>query len=211
MREDEIIERIQILIKASEFGIQTFKGDNKKIFKLDKKALEGLLDLYQKEKQTNEELRKICYGKALEDLDTSRIYEEEQRKQKNMKEMIYSSKRKREVLATGYCFGLLYFILNLGTHPTAYIKLPDNLEIDKDEIDVHGGITYSEDYLFINDIVGEIHGKFIGWDYAHYNDFVGYYTPNDDALYMLKRWTTEEIYKEVREVCYQIKKMGEDK
>ena len=29
-----------------------------------------------------EELRRICYGKALEELDTSRIYIEEQRKDK---------------------------------------------------------------------------------------------------------------------------------
>lgn len=41
-----------------------------------------------------------------------------------MKEMKYSKERKIEILATGYCFGLLYYILNLGTHPTAYIKLP---------------------------------------------------------------------------------------
>lgn len=59
-----------------------------------------------------------------------------------MKEMKYSKERKIEVLTTGYCFGLLYYILNLGTHPTAYIKLPNNSNIDENEIDVHGGITY---------------------------------------------------------------------
>ena len=37
-----------------------------------------IIDLYNKQKECNEELRKICYGKALEDLDTSRIYEQEQ-------------------------------------------------------------------------------------------------------------------------------------
>ena len=26
-----------------------------------------------------------------------------------MREMIYSAKQKREILSTGYCFGLLYF------------------------------------------------------------------------------------------------------
>ena len=47
-----------------------------------------------------------------------------------LKEMKYQFDRKIEVLSTGYCLGLLYYILNLGTHPTAYIKIPDNVEID---------------------------------------------------------------------------------
>ena len=44
------------------------------------------------------------------------------------KEMIYQTDRKEEaeVLATGFCFGLLYYILNLGTHPTVYIRIPKN-------------------------------------------------------------------------------------
>ena len=32
------------------------------------------------------------------------------------KEMIYQADRKIEILETGTCFGLLYYILNLGTH-----------------------------------------------------------------------------------------------
>lgn len=42
------------------------------------------------------------------------------------KEMKYQFDRKIEVLDTGYCLGLLYYILNLGTHPTAYIKIPES-------------------------------------------------------------------------------------
>ena len=42
-----------------------------------------------------------------------------------MKEMEYSIERKTEVLDTGYCLGLLYYIMNLGTHPTAYIRIPE--------------------------------------------------------------------------------------
>lgn len=40
------------------------------------------------------------------------------------KEMIYQADRKIEILETGTCFGLLYYILNLGTHPTAYVRIP---------------------------------------------------------------------------------------
>ena len=66
-----------------------------------------------------------------------------------MKEMIYQAEFKREVLDTGYCLGLLYFILNLGSHPT--------------KIRVGG-----------------------------------------------KKWSTQEIYQEVREACYDIQRRKND-
>ena len=122
--------------------------------------------------------------------------------------MKYSKERKIEVLATGYCFGLLYYILNLGTHPTAYIKIPGSINIDKDKLDVHGGITYSKNHLWISENQ-KIDGEFIGWDYGHYGDYAGYeeILPKEIRTGG-KKWTTTEIYKEVREVCYQIKKGG---
>ena len=128
-----------------------------------------------------------------------------------MKEMIYSAESKREILSTGYCFGLLYFILNLGLHPTAYIKIPNNLDIDDNDIDVHGGITYTGDHLWINENE-KLDGKFIGWDYAHYGDYAGYEEKLPKELQTGgKKWTAEEIYKEVREACYQIQKMKGEK
>lgn len=131
---------------------------------------------------------------------------------KNMrKEMIYQADRKEEaeVLATGFCFGLLYYILNLGTHPTAYIRIPKNnkfygKEAGKIDVDVHGGITYSEEGLYVEK-GKEIEGWFIGWDYGHYGDYLGF-----EERYPLlcrtggKKWTTDEIFAEVREACYQI-------
>jgi hypothetical protein len=128
-----------------------------------------------------------------------------------MKEMVYSTNRKREVLATGYCFGLLYYIMNLGLYPTAYIKLPNNFNIDENEIEVHGGITYSEDHLWISENQ-KLDGKFVGWDYAHYGDYDGYKELVSKKFRTGgKRWTTEEIYKEVREACYQIQEIGGEK
>ena len=131
-----------------------------------------------------------------------------------MKEMIYQAERKIEILDTGYCVGLLYYILNLGTHPCAYVRIPKTHKFykkyyDDIDIDVHGGLTYSRDYLWISENE-KIKGWFIGWDYAHYGDYLGY-----DMLSILqqfkenhnndKRWTTEEIFKDVKEVCYQIR------
>lgn len=134
-----------------------------------------------------------------------------------MKEMIYSNERKREMLDKGcineggYTFE--YIILNLGTHPTAYISIPQNHKYykkDWEDIDlqVHGGITYSESYLHLSEDI-EISGWYIGWDYAHLMDWYG----GDDDLelwteFKRKKWTTEEILEEVKEA---IKQLGEIK
>lgn len=124
-----------------------------------------------------------------------------------MKEMIYGFDRKMEVLDTGYCLGLLYYILNLGTHPTAYVKKPRNSRYygKKDiDIEVHGGITYADDHIWINN-TQKNEGWFIGWDYAHMGDYMGYEerVPKEYRVGG-KKWTTEEIYKELRNVCYQV-------
>lgn len=71
----------------------------------------------------------------------------DRRGDKSMKEMIYQNDRKVEVLDTGFCYGFLYYILNLGTHPTAYIKIPENHCCYKYEtyeevpLNVHGRIN----------------------------------------------------------------------
>lgn len=133
-----------------------------------------------------------------------------------MKEMQYSSSTKVEVLDTGYCLGFLYYILSLGTHPTAYIKIPEDHKYykkDYEDIDVnidlgvHGGLTYSKSFLYI-DKNKKIDGWFIGWDYAHYGDYTGF-----EEMYPQEyrtggyKWTTEEIFKEVKEACYQLAKV----
>ena len=130
-----------------------------------------------------------------------------------MKEMKYQSQFKSEVLDTGFCFGLLYYIMNLGTHPTAYIKIPEGhrLYVKTDEkiyqeVDVHGGITYINDSITIENNQ-KIDGWFIGWDYGHYGDYMGIeeLVPMEFRIGG-KKWTTQEIYKELREACYQIQK-----
>lgn len=130
-----------------------------------------------------------------------------------MKEMKYQSQMKIEVLDTGFCFGLLYYIMNLGTHPTAYIRIPKghklygkNDEEIYQKVDVHGGITYINDSITIENNQ-KIEGWFIGWDYGHYGDYMGIeeLVPMEFRIGG-KKWTTQEIYKELREACYQIQK-----
>lgn len=114
-----------------------------------------------------------------------------------MKEMIYDKHLKRLLLDSGTCCGYNYFILNLGTHPTAYVEIPITSKLYKKhydyiDIDVHGGLTYSEDYLDIGDDV--LKGWFIGWDYAHFEDYMGYELNFPPELRTNgKKWTTEEI------------------
>lgn len=128
-----------------------------------------------------------------------------------MKEMKYCAKSKREVLDTGYCLGLLYYIMNLGIHPTAYIRIPEehkDYKKDYNDIDlsVHGGLTYARNHLWISENQ-KIDGWFVGWDYAHWGDYAGYEEKLPDELKTGgKKWTTEEIFKEVKEACYQLVK-----
>lgn len=130
-----------------------------------------------------------------------------------MKEMVYQSQRKREILDTGYIFGYLYYILNLGTHPTAYIKIPSDhpyfnvKDYDEIPLNVHCGLTFMDNGgLRIDENGGFIEGKFIGWDYAHAGDYYAYLGFESD-----KKWTTKEIQEEVRDACYQLEEARKGK
>lgn len=130
--------------------------------------------------------------------------------------MVYSEKRKIEVLDTGEYLGYTYYIMNLGTHPTAYVKVPNKLIKKFKEyeysfeipIEVHGGITYFREFLMISEEV-ENKGYFIGWDYAHAGDYAGYYATSMFRKYFEddKKWTTQEILEDVKDVCKQLKEM----
>lgn len=122
------------------------------------------------------------------------------------KQMVYQAERKFEILCEGKYMGYQFYILNLGTHPTAYIEIPKTSKLfgkGYDEIydmgidiDVHGGLTYSNAEL--RNI--KENSWFIGWDYAHAGDYDGY-SMNYPKLFELsiceKKWTTEEIFEDV--------------
>ena len=114
----------------------------------------------------------------------------------SFKPMVYQAKRLTppEQIARGTYKGLDYYVLNLGTHPCAYIDVTDTSlhDIEYEEIDiiVHGGLTYSRPFLATVDKTG----WFIGWDYGHYGDFTGadmMFPP--ELQFGGKQWTTEEI------------------
>lgn len=121
-----------------------------------------------------------------------------------MKEMVYSMNRIKEVLNSGEHKGYKFCILNLGTHPTAYVecKLDDCNDYGDerlDNINVHGGFTYFGEGFWDKGTT------YLGWDYAHFMDYAGY--EEMFPAYMRsaenKKWTTVEIFEEVKSVIDQ--------
>lgn len=70
---------------------------------------------------------------------------------------------------------------------------------------VHGGITYSAKDLVYNPIMIE-DVWWIGWDYSHAGDYFGYFD-KDEQRSKDKKWTTEEIKREVMDLIRQLKKV----
>lgn len=127
-----------------------------------------------------------------------------------IKSMIYQKEKKIELLYDALYRNYHFYILNLGTHPTAYVEIPKNHKfygMGYDEINniiVHGGLTYIDDHLCIaKDNV--LQGWFIGWDYAHSNDYCGYEEDMPESIRTYdKKWTTNEIIEECKNVINQL-------
>lgn len=122
-----------------------------------------------------------------------------------MKPMIYKPSREVTLLDSGTYKGIDYIILSLGSHPTAYVRVPKNHLYFKVEdhniydIECHGGLTYSNETVKKSDKKG----WWLGWDYAHLGDYTGY-----DGLSLRtgdRKWSTEEILDEVKNVIEQLK------
>lgn len=125
------------------------------------------------------------------------------------KQMIYQKNKHIELLYSGVYKDIIYHIISYGLYPCAYIEIPIKNPLyeikyyDMYEsgfyINVHGGFTYSQHSLMgIN-----TDNWILGWDYAHYDDYI--YGLNDNSR--LKKWTISEIEKECQEVIEQIIKL----
>ena len=131
-----------------------------------------------------------------------------------MKPMIYKTERqKAEVLCEGTYEGYDFVIVSYGTHPCAYVEIPMNSKyygLDYDELDFincHGGLTYADR---LDHIYGDDDRRwFIGWDYAHACDYLGFNALFDFDTSRDKKWTTEEIYEEVKSVIKQLKEVDQ--
>ena len=112
--------------------------------------------------------------------------------------------KKPERVAHGFYRGFHFYVLTMGSHPCAYIDVGHS-EFSAGAINCHGGITYEDNILAT---VPE-KSYFIGWDYAHYNDFLVF---NDRLAkeygepYRAHKYTLTEIVKECINVIDQIRK-----
>ena len=133
--------------------------------------------------------------------------------------MIYNYKNKglKSVLDNDVYQGYEYIILNLHTHPCAYICLTqDNPFYKKDyddiPIDTHGGLTFADDHIYGVEEYSEkykcivkttLHRDWIiGWDYAHYGDY--YDSRLGDCG---RKYSTEDILGDVIFAIRQLKKL----
>lgn len=117
-------------------------------------------------------------------------------------EMEYSSRNVLKLLAEGVYRNVKWYVMSLGTHPCGYVDIEGKVVCDSD-IECNGGITYHGNALNIGKEV--LDGFFIGWDYAHCWDYMGYYNESDTG----QRHTTEEIIEDCKSVINQILKLGE--
>lgn len=125
-----------------------------------------------------------------------------------MKQMVYKNPNKdREILEQGNYMGYNFWIISYGSHPCAYVELQKdhpyygkcNCDAYDLDINVHGGITFG-DYGLGSTISDD---KFLlGWDYNHYNDYN--YKDEQYGLASGKKWTTEEILEDVKNVIKQL-------
>ena len=127
------------------------------------------------------------------------------------KQMVYQNKGKIELLYNGIYKGYHFYILNLGSYPTAYVEIPKGnkyyqTHYDDINVNVHGGLTYSNSYLITSYNTIMENSWFIGWDYAHCNDYIDIPIKlNADG----KKWTTEEIIDDCVYVIDQLVESGD--
>lgn len=141
-----------------------------------------------------------------------------------MKEMIYGEGENRVTCLVDDTYkDIQYVVLNIrGSHPCCYVNLPGDHPwvglLDSDDayynvpVECHGGITFNNDYLDVECHLNEnktmkivdkvIPGNWIGWDYAHFEDFTWY--PGREPHKFEKVWTTAELIEECKKVIDQV-------
>lgn len=124
-----------------------------------------------------------------------------------MKQMVYTNRHPREVLHSGEYRGYKFAITSFGSHPCAYIENKMGACDEDDEkvygLGAHGDITYCGECLWDE----EDKTSWIGWAYNLYTDYarMGVFTREG------KKWTTEEIYEEVKEVIDNAERQREER
>ena len=133
-----------------------------------------------------------------------------------MKQMKYTKEFRLYILDKGNYKGYDYAIVSFGTHPCSYVFLPKwNKFYGKDYQEInnyfedglcHCGLTFSEWDLHFNPLSNNC--WVVGWDYSHCEDFNGSYI-GESAFENWKKWTTEELIEEMKQVIDKLKESEE--
>lgn len=121
-----------------------------------------------------------------------------------LKEMEYRKEPCNILLAHGEYCGHLFKIINRGAMPCCYVSISAGKAICMDDISCHGGITWVDGHL-----PGEEEPNpniwWIGWDYAHYGDYLGYFSDFGG-----KKWTLDELIEDCMSVIGQLEEWESD-
>ena len=125
-----------------------------------------------------------------------------------MKQMIYKDKVELEILDSGIINNRKYFIINNGPWPCAYVQLHEDETRDRNyyenHINVHDGITFCGKSVKFED-----DDTYIGWDYAHFEDYTGFDSLKID-ISIKNKYTTEEMLEDVKQVIKQLEEMRDE-
>lgn len=135
-----------------------------------------------------------------------------------MKPMVYKPDRVLDLLHFGVYREKCYMIVSMGTHPNAYVICrkgekyynEEYGEIDLFKVEINYARSIEDvkelgmefDLFLINNQI-KPDDWVIGWDYGHSGDYNGHYGSFYEG-YEGKKWTTEEIDREVKFVIDEI-------
>ena len=121
-----------------------------------------------------------------------------------MKQMTYCKNYITEVLHQGEYKNHRFAIINIGPYPVAYVSTELNIEDLTDRllenVKAHNGFfSYGKSYW------DDSEEQYLGWDYNGITDYYGGLEGTTSiSVKFLRRWTTEEIFKDVKEVITQL-------
>lgn len=117
--------------------------------------------------------------------------------------MVYSSTdNSSRVIAVGQYRDLSFIVINsMHKYICAYVDVAPtklNGHTDVSYLCCHGGVTYIKEYL----PKWYEKGWWIGWDYAHWGDYVPFLS--DGIVRGHRKWTTEEVVEECLNVIDEV-------
>lgn len=121
-----------------------------------------------------------------------------------IEEMVYEPRHDPRTICEGNIDRIDFKIKSLGSHPTAYIKVPKesnyfNSDYNDIPINIHGGLTYGNT---------ENNNEFwVGWDYAHIGDYCyDFFTIFNSEE---RKYTVDDILVDVESAIKQLNKITE--